>query len=64
VSGPTGNRAKEALRKRFEAEEEQAIDALAQWIGHLAVQDLIEQHRGDAERVGLRSGGCWPTRSR
>lgn len=51
VSGPTGNRADEALRKRFKAEEQQAIDALTRWIGHPALRGVIERRRAGAETV-------------
>lgn len=51
MSGSEGNRAEEALRKRFKAEEQQAIDALARWIGHPAVQGIIERRRVGAETV-------------
>jgi hypothetical protein len=37
------------LRKRFEAEEQQAIDALARWIGHPAVRGIIDRRRVGAE---------------
>jgi hypothetical protein len=40
-----------ALRKRFEAEEEQAITSLARWIGHPAVRGVIERRRAGAEAV-------------
>jgi hypothetical protein len=51
VSGPKGKRADQALRKRFEAEEQQAIDMLARWIGHAAVRGVIERRRAGAETV-------------
>jgi hypothetical protein len=51
VSGPKGSRTGEALRKRFEAEEQQAIDTLARWIGHPAVRRIIERRRVGAETV-------------
>jgi hypothetical protein len=51
VSGPKGKRTDEALRKRFEAEEQQAIDMLARWIGHPAVRGVIERRRVGAETV-------------
>ena len=41
----------EALRKRFEAEEQQAIDALARWIGPPAVHGIIGRRRIGAETV-------------
>jgi hypothetical protein len=49
VSGRKG--AEQALRRRFEAEEQQAIDALARWIGHPAVRGIIERRRIGAETV-------------
>jgi hypothetical protein len=51
VSGPKGKRADEALRKRFKAEEQQAIGMLARWIGHPAVRGVIERRRAGAETV-------------
>jgi hypothetical protein len=51
VSGRGGNRAGQALRKRFEAEERQAIDALARWIGHPSLRAIIERRRIGAETV-------------
>jgi hypothetical protein len=51
VSNPKGNRAEQALRKRFDAEERQAIDALTRWIGHHAVRGVIERRRIGAETV-------------
>lgn len=51
VSGPKRNRTDEALRKRFKAEEQQAIDALARWIGHPAVGGVVERRRVGAETV-------------
>ena len=51
VSGPNRNRIEEARRKRFEAEEQQAIDALARWIGHPAVGGVIERRRVGAKTV-------------
>jgi hypothetical protein len=51
VSGPNRNRIDEALRKRFQAEEQQAIDALARWIGHPAVRGVVERRRVGAETV-------------
>lgn len=56
MSGPKGNRAEEAQRKRFEAEEQQAIDALARWIGHPAVRGIIERRRVGAETVVMPIG--------
>jgi hypothetical protein len=44
-------RAEEALRKRFEAEERQAIDVLARWVGDPAVRGIIERRRVGAETV-------------
>jgi hypothetical protein len=51
VSGPKGKRADEALRKRFKAEEQQAIGMLARWIGHPAVRGVTERRRAGAETV-------------
>lgn len=51
MSGPKGNRAGEALHKRFQAEEQQAIDALARWISHPALPGVIERRRIGAETV-------------
>ncbi len=51
MSGPEGNRAREALRKRFEAAEQQAIDAHARWLGHRAVRGVIEHRRAGAEQA-------------
>ncbi len=56
MSGPKGNRGEEALRKRFESEEHQAIDALARWIGHPAVRGIIERRRVGAETVVMPIG--------
>lgn len=56
VSNSKGNRAGQALRKRFEAEEQQAIDALARWIDHLAVRGVIERRRIGAETVVMPIG--------
>lgn len=51
MSGPKGNRAEEALRRRFKAEEQQAIDVLARWIGHPAVRSIISRRRVGVETV-------------
>jgi hypothetical protein len=51
VNGQKSHRTEEALRKRFEAEEQQAIDALTRWIGHPAVRDIIGRRRIGAETV-------------
>ncbi len=51
VSGPKGKRAEEALRKQFEAEEQQAINALARWVGHPAVRDVTAHRRVGAEQA-------------
>lgn len=42
-----------ALLKRFQAGEQQAIDALARWIWHPAVRPVIERRRIGAETVVL-----------
>jgi hypothetical protein len=46
-----GNKAAATLRERFRAEEQQAITALARWIGHPAVRGVIERRRAGAEAV-------------
>src|ERR1700733_7600003 len=51
TSGSKGNRAGQAQRKRFEAEEMQAVHALARWIGHPAVRGVIERRRIAADTV-------------
>jgi hypothetical protein len=51
VSGSRGDRGQEALRRRFKTEEQQAVDALARWIGHPAVRSVIERRRAGAEAV-------------
>ena len=51
MSDPKGNRTGEALRNRFKVEEQQAIDALARWIGHPAIRGVIERRRVGAETV-------------
>jgi hypothetical protein len=51
VSSPKGNRTEEALRKKFQAAEQHAIDAHARWIGHPAVRGVIENHRDSAEEA-------------
>jgi hypothetical protein len=51
VNGRRGDRAGQALRKRFETEERQAIEALARWIGHPALRSVIERRRLGAETV-------------
>ena len=51
MSDPKGNRAGEALHKRFQAEEQQAIDALARWISHPALPGVVERRRIGAETV-------------
>ncbi len=57
---PEGNRsttesesspAPAVMRKRFEAEERQAVDAVARWVGHPAVRGVIERRRVGAETV-------------
>ena len=50
MSGPE-QRAEAALRKRFEAEEQQAVEAVARWIGHPAVRPVILRRRIGAETV-------------
>jgi len=55
-SGMTGGRNRDkqmanALTKRFQAEERQAIVALSRWIGHSAVRGVIERRRAGAEAV-------------
>lgn len=49
MSDSEGNQ--DVLRKRFEAAEEQAIDAHARWLGHPAVRGVIEHRRADAEQA-------------
>jgi hypothetical protein len=51
VSGRKQARSEPALRKRFQAEEQQAIDAVARWVGHPAVRGVIERRRIGAETV-------------
>jgi hypothetical protein len=51
VSGRKQERSEAALRKRFEAEEQQAINAVARWVGHPAVRGVIERRRIGAETV-------------
>jgi hypothetical protein len=51
MSGTKGKRAEDGLRKRFLAEEEHAIDAVAGWVGHDAVRAIIERHRPRAEEI-------------
>ena len=51
MSGRGENRAGQALRRRFEAEERQAIDAVARWIGHPALRSIVERRRIGAETV-------------
>ena len=51
MSGPKRKRADEALRRRFEAKEQQAIDMLARSIGHAAVRRVIERRRAGAKTV-------------
>jgi hypothetical protein len=48
-----GNRADEALRKRFQTEEQQAVDAQARWIGHPAVRGIIERRRVGAGEMNM-----------
>jgi hypothetical protein len=64
MSGTMRNRADEALRKRFKTEEQQAVDALARWIGHPAVRGIIERLRVGAETVVMpierHLTGQWP----
>jgi hypothetical protein len=38
-------------RKRFQAEEQQAIDAVARWVVHHAVRGVIEHRRAEAEQA-------------
>lgn len=51
MNGQKSKRTEDALRKRFEAEEQQAIEALARWIGHPAVPGIIGRRRVGAETV-------------
>lgn len=51
MSGRGENHAGQALRRRFEAEERQAIDAVARWIGHPALRSIVERRRIGAETV-------------
>ncbi len=51
VEAPKESRTDPALRHRFHAEEQYAIDALAWWIGHPAVRPIIERRRVGAETV-------------
>jgi hypothetical protein len=51
VSGRKQERSDEPLRKKFEAEEQQAIDAVMRWVGHPAVRGVIERRRIGAETV-------------
>jgi hypothetical protein len=55
VSGRQQERSKAALRKRFEVEEQQAIDAVARWVGHPAARSVIERRRVGAETVVMPS---------
>jgi hypothetical protein len=56
VSGRKPGRSVAALRKRFEAEEQQAIDAVARWVGHPAVRGVVERRRIGAETVVMPIG--------
>ena len=49
MSGSGRKGGDQALRKRFKAEEQQAIEVLARWIGHPAVPGVIERRRMGAE---------------
>lgn len=49
--GSGSGRRQEALRRRFLAEEQQAIDAVTRWIGHPAVRGIIQRRRVGAETV-------------
>jgi len=51
VSAPERLRAAAAVRKRFEAVEQQAVEAAARWIGHPALRGVIERRRLGAEAV-------------
>ena len=51
MNGQKSHRTEQTLRKRFEAEEQQAIDALARRIGHPAVHGIIGRRRIGAETV-------------
>ena len=51
MNGQKSHRTEQTLRKRFEAEEQQAIEALARWIGHPAVHGIIGRRRIGAETV-------------
>ena len=52
--GRRQDRAASALLKRFQAEEQLAIDTVAQWIGHPSVRPVIERRQGTAEAA------VWP----
>ena len=56
MSGRKQARSEPALRKRFQAEEQQAIDAVARWVGHPAVRGVIERRRIGAETVVMPIG--------
>ncbi len=51
MSAPERLRAAAAVRKRFEAVEQQAVEAAARWIGHPALRGVIERRRLGAEAV-------------
>lgn len=53
-SDAAATRAKAALRKRFRTEEQQAVEALARWIGHPAIPAIITRRRVAAETVVAR----------
>ena len=54
--GSQSDGAAATLRKRFEAEEQQAINALARWIGHPAVRGMIGRRRLGADTVVMPIG--------
>ena len=54
--GSQSDGAAATLRKRFQAEERQAITALARWIGHPAVRGVIERRRAGADAVVMPIG--------
>ena len=56
MSAPKGKRAEKAVHKRFKTEEQQAIDALARWIGHPAVRGIITRHQAAAETAVMPIG--------
>jgi hypothetical protein len=51
VNDPSRDRVQQTQRKRFRAEEQQAIDAVARWVGHHAVRSVIENRRAGAEQA-------------